>query len=154
MKKGSTLILRGVVVLLGLIILGLLVFVLPAGLMTDRTGFYKPILLGLYVPAIPFFIALWQTMKLLGHIDTNTAFTRAAVGCLGAIKYCAVVIATLFLIGLPYIYYAAQLDDAPGVMAIGCIIIFASFVIATFAAVLQGLLRSAVAIKSENDLTV
>ncbi|WP_219914085.1 DUF2975 domain-containing protein, partial [Bacillus paranthracis] len=37
---------------------------------------------------------------------------------------------------------------------IGMIIIFASMVIAVFAAVLQRLLKDAIDIKSENDLTV
>lgn len=48
----------------------------------------------------------------------------------------------------------AERDDAPGIIVIGLIIIFASMVIAVFAAVLQKLLKEAIAIKSENDLTV
>lgn len=42
----------------------------------------------------------------------------------------------------------------PGIAIIGFIIIFASVVIAVFAGVLQKLLRNALDIKSENDLTV
>jgi hypothetical protein len=55
---------------------------------------------------------------------------------------------------MPYIFYVADRDDAPGVSVIGFIIIFASFVIAVFAAVLERLLQNAIEIKSENDLTV
>ena len=47
-----------------------------------------------------------------------------------------------------------QRDDAPGIIIIGMIMIFASMVIAVFAAVLQRLLKDAIDIKSENDLTV
>jgi capsular polysaccharide biosynthesis protein len=47
-----------------------------------------------------------------------------------------------------------KLDDAPGAIVIGLVIIFASIVIAVFAAVLEKLLRTAIDIKSENDLTI
>ncbi|MGO4375941.1 DUF2975 domain-containing protein, partial [Paenibacillus sp. MCAF20] len=45
-------------------------------------------------------------------------------------------------------------DDAPGIILVGMVLIFASLVIAVFAAVLQKLLKEAIDIKSENDLTV
>jgi hypothetical protein len=154
MKQGSTTILRGVIILIGLIVLTLCVFVLPVGINSDNTGYYRPILLGLYVPAVPFFIALYQSMKLLRYIDNNTAFTALSVAAFKNIKYCAIIIGSLFVVGMPYIYQAADRDDAPGVMAIGLVVAGASFVIATFAALLQTLVQNAVDIKSENDLTV
>jgi hypothetical protein len=154
MKQGSTIFLRAVVILIGLFILALCVFALPIGIQTDQVGYYRPILWGLYLPAIPFFFALYQTMRLLGNIDRNEAFSELSVGTLKNIKYSAVGIATLFTAGMPYIYYAADKDDAPGVLAAALVIAFASLVIATFAAVLQKLIQNAVDIKSENDLTV
>jgi len=154
MKQGSTIFLRGVVILIGLIVLALCIFVLPAGIRTDITGYYRPILIGLYVPAIPFFYALYQAVKLLDYIDRNKAFSAASVGTLRSIKYCALLISGLFTAGMPYIFYAADRDDAPGVVLAGLIIVGASFVIATFAAVLEKLLQNAMDIKSENDLTV
>lgn len=154
MKRGSTIILRGVVILLGLIVLGLCVFALPAGILSDKTGYYRPILFGLYVPAIPFFLALKEALKLLGYIDKNKAFSSVSVNALSKIKYGALIISGLFAVGMPYIFYAAQRDDAPGVVLIGFVIIGASFVIATAAAVFQKLLQNAIDIKSENDLTV
>lgn len=154
MKQGSTIFLRGVVLILGLIVLGLCVFALPVGIRDDTTGGYRLILAGLYMPAIPFFIALYQTLKLLGYIDKNQAFSQASVDTLGHIKHCAVIIGGLFAAGMPYIYIVADKDDAPGVVMLGLVITFASLVIAVFAAVLQRLLGDAIAIKSENDLTV
>ena len=47
-----------------------------------------------------------------------------------------------------------DMDDAPGIVMIGLIIIFACMVIAVFAAVLQKLLKNAIAIKQENDYTI
>jgi hypothetical protein len=154
MKQGSTLILRGVVVILGLLVLVLCLVGLPAGILSDRTGYYRPILAGLYVPAVPFFIALYQALNLLDFIDSNKAFSQASVEALKKIKYCALIISVLFTLGMPYIFYAADRDDAPGVALVWFVIIGASFVIATAAAVFQRLFQNAVDIKSENDLTV
>lgn len=154
MKKGSTLFLKGVIYFIGLTVLAICVFVLPFGIQTDVTGLYGPILLGLYIPAIPYFFALYQALQLLTYIDKNKAFSELSVNALKNIKYCAIAISALFAAGMPYIYYAAEKDDAPGVIAIGLVITFASVVIATFAAVLQKLVQNGLDLKSENDLTV
>lgn len=154
MKQSSTLFLKFVIYLISITVLAVCVLVLPSGISSDVTGYYRPILLGLYLPAIPFYVALFQSLKLLNYIDQNQAFSNHSVEAFKKIKFCAIIIAALFTLGMPYIYYAAELDDAPGVIAVGLVIIFASVVIGTFAAVLQKLIENAVAIKSENDLTV
>lgn len=153
-KKGSTLFLRGVILLIGAGVLAICVFVLPHGIAAENDGYYRPIFLGLYVSAVPFFLVLYQTLKLLHYIDKNTAFSDLSVQSLKTIKYCAVTISTLFTIGLPYIYYAANRDDAPGVLALALVIILASAAIAVFTAVLQRLLKNAIDVKLENELTV
>ncbi|MBI1833506.1 MAG: DUF2975 domain-containing protein [Candidatus Andersenbacteria bacterium] len=154
MKRGSTMFLRGVIFAIGIGVLALCIFVLPAGISSDKTGYYRPILLGMYLPAIPFFVALYQALNLLKYIDKNKAFSPLSVKALKNIKYCALIISALYVAGMPLIIYAADRDDAPGAVAIGLVIIFASFVIAIFAAVLQALLQNVIEIKSENDLTV
>jgi hypothetical protein len=154
MNRGSTLFLKAVITLIGLSVLALCAYVLPFMITSDNTGYYRPILLGLYIPAIPFFIALYQSLKLLNYIDQNKVFSKVSVNALKYIKYCALAISGLFITGMPYIFYAADRDDAPGVVALGLVIIGASSVIATFSAVLQQLLQRAVKIKSENDFTV
>jgi hypothetical protein len=55
---------------------------------------------------------------------------------------------------MPFLIGIAQEDDAPGLAALGLVIVFAAFAIALFAAVLQKLLQEAIAIKSENELTI
>ena len=154
MKRGSTMILRAVIFLIGAGVLALCVIVLPAAIVSEEAGYYRPLLLGMYVPALPFFAALYQTLRLLSYIDQNKAFSPLSVKALKKIKYCAIAISVLYASGMPYIVYVADRDDAPGAVAIGLIIIFASFVIAVFAAVLERLLQNAIDIKSENDLTV
>lgn len=154
MKQSSTIFLRAAVLFIAAAVLAICIFALPSGIISPEASYYRPILLGLYLPAIPFLFALYQTLKLLGYIDKNTAFSESSVAALKNIKYCAIIIAGLFALGSPYILHAAQKDDAPGVFALGLVIIGASLVIAVFAAVLERLLQSAIAIKSENDLTV
>jgi hypothetical protein len=154
MRRSPTIILRAVLWLIGLLVLGFCAIALPAGLASDNTGYYKPILIGLYLPAVPFFIALHQAMKLLGYVDKNKAFTQASVEALKNIKLCAFVYCALFAAGQPYVFYAADRDDAPGVALIGFILIGVSFVIGTAAALFQRLFQNAVDIKAEHDLTV
>lgn len=154
MKQSSTLFLRTVVLLLGLIVLGLCLFVLPAGIGAEDAGGYRPILLGMYLPAIPFFIALFYAMKLLDYIDKAQAFSYQAVVALRRIKYNAIVISGLYAIGMPYIFWVAERDDAPGVVLIALVFTFGPLVIAVGAAVLQKLLQDALNMKSENELTV
>lgn len=108
----------------------------------------------LYATAIPFFFALYQTFRLLSYIDRNKAFSELSVTALKNIRNCAITISILYVVGMPLFFLLAEIDDAPGVILIGMVIIFASMVDAVFAAVLQKLLQNAIDIKSENDLTV
>jgi hypothetical protein len=153
-QTGSTVILRLAVLSFAAIILGLCLFALPAGIASDEFGLYRWILAGLYIPAIPFFYAIYHIMKLLQYIDQNTAFSDASVTALKRVKWCGGWIAGLLAAGMPYVYYVADKDDAPGVVALGCVLVGATIAFAVFAAVLQRLLQSAIDFKTENDLTV
>jgi hypothetical protein len=120
----------------------------------DYAYILYPIVIGMYVSAIPFFTALYQAFNLLSYIDKNEAFSELSVKALQKIKFCAMTISALYVIILPFVYIVAELDDAPGLIIIGMVPVFASLVMAVFAAVLQRLLQEAIHIKSENDLTV
>ena len=112
------------------------------------------IVTAMYLAAIPFFYALYQSLKLLSYIDKNKAFSMLSVRALRKITYCGVLIAAIFLAMEPFLYVWAEHDDAPGVILFGMIIAGASLTISVFAAVLQRLLRDAIKMKKENDLTV
>jgi MFS superfamily sulfate permease-like transporter len=150
MERGSTIFLKVAVILIGIPILALCIFWLP--------GFVNylpyPILIGVYTTAIAFFFALYQALKLLSYIDKNKAFSELSVNALKYIKYCAITISTIYAVLIPFLFPIADADDAPGLVAFPGIIVFASIVIGVFAAVLQKLLKEAIDIKSENDLTV
>ncbi|MBS4210217.1 DUF2975 domain-containing protein [Bacillus sp. FJAT-50079] len=158
--KRETIFLKFTVVLMGLPVLALCIFILPkiavffAELNPKLAFLQYPFLIGLYIAAIVFFVALYQTLKLLSYIDRNLAFSELSVQALKNIKYCAITISALFVVFMPLIYLMAEVDDAPGLILIGLVIIFACMVVAVFAAVLEKLLKNAIDIKSENDLTV
>jgi hypothetical protein len=154
MENRSTFFLRAAIYVIGLIVLALCIFAVPEGIRLDSSGHYRPLLLGLYITAIPFYVALYQAIKLLDYIDQNDAFSHFSVGSLRIIKRCAVIIGTLFAASLPYVYFVADKSDASIALVVGSVVAFASFVIAVFAAVLQKLLKNAINIKAENDLTV
>lgn len=154
MKQASTLFLRIVIIGIGAIMAFFCILAMSVALRSDNTDYYKPILICLSIPAIPFFIALWQSIKILNLIDAQKAFSAMSVRAFKNIRNCALIISGLFAVGMPLFYRAADQDDAPGVIVIGLIIALASFVIATFSAVLQKLVQNAVDIKHENDLTV
>ncbi|UQZ36220.1 DUF2975 domain-containing protein [Paenibacillus sp. PK3_47] len=160
MERGTTLFLKAAVILIGIPILALCIFVVPgiaefaAELYPDYAYIRYLIFIDLYAAAVPFYIALYQAFRLLSYIDKNKAFSDLSVRALKNIKYCAITISCLLTAGMPLFYLMAEKDDAPGIIVIGLILIFASMVIAVFAAVLQKLLKEAIELKSENDLTV
>ena len=160
MKRGSTHFLRLAIFGLGAIVLALCVFALPEVWRGGSAEFPAAsrsvflIVIGLYMSAAPFFIALRQALKLLAYIDGNTAFSDASVEALRVIKRCAVVISGIFIAFVPLLIPIAGADDAPGVVVFGAVIACAPVTVAVFAALLERLLRDAIAIKSENDLTV
>lgn len=159
MKLGSTLFLKFVLFLIAVLALTfLLVFPHFEGRNANATVFEvyfnDPFLAYSYLSSIPFFFALLQGFKILGYIEKNKAFSDVTVKALRNIKFSALILAGCILLAMPYIFILAQSDDAPGVVLIGIVIVFASVVVATAAAVFQKLLQNAVDIKSENDLTV
>jgi hypothetical protein len=160
MNQGSTFFLKIAVILMGIPVLALCIFLVPelgnyaAELYPDIVYIKYLIFIVLYAAAGPFYIALYQAFKLLSYIDKNKAFSIISVRALKNIKYCAITISILYVVGMPLLYLIAEKDDAPGIILIGLVIIFASMVITFFAAVLQKLLKEAIDIKSENDLTV
>jgi hypothetical protein len=163
MKSSSTLFLKVAVIFIGIPVLALCLFLLPqianeaneaAERGSDLAFVVYGILIVMYVSVIPFYFALYQSFNLLSYIDKNQAFSELSVTALKKIKNCAIIISGLYVVALPLVYIIAEWDDAPGLILIGMVMIFAPMVIAVFAAVLQRLLQEAIDIKSENDLIV
>ncbi|MFP5108671.1 DUF2975 domain-containing protein [Neobacillus sp. C211] len=159
MKQVTTLVLKLAVIFIGILVLALCMFLVPhmanfaAKLYPNIAPMKYLVFIVMYGAAVPFYFALYQAFNLLRYIDENTAFSELSVKALKNIKCCAITISGLYVLGLPLFHFIAKKVDPPiGLM--GLIIIFASLVIAVFAAILQRLLQEAINIKSENDLTV
>ncbi|MEH7000903.1 DUF2975 domain-containing protein [Priestia megaterium] len=159
MKQGTTLFLKITVILIGIPVLALCIFLVPkvgnfAGELYPDMAYMKSLVfIVMYGAAVPFYFALYQAFNLLRYIDGNTAFSELSVKALKNIKCCAITISGLYVISSPLFYFIGKKIDPP-IGLVGIIIIFASLVLAFFAAVLQRLLKEAIDIKSENDLTV
>ncbi|WP_080873727.1 DUF2975 domain-containing protein [Oceanobacillus timonensis] len=160
MPKSSTVFLKTVVYLMGLLIFVLSIFLIPQFInnISDGPSMVKwviyPIIIGFLLTTIPYYMALYQALRLLKLIDKNDAFSESAVFTLKKIKQYALIITGIYIVMMPFIYIFAEKDDAPGAIIIGFVPMFASFVIAVFASVLQKILKNALDIKTENDLTV
>ena len=159
MKQVTTLFLKLAVIFIGIPVLALCIFLVPhmanfaAKLYPNIAPMKYLVFIVMYGAAVPFYFALYQAFNLLRYIDENTAFSELSVRALKNIKCCAITISGLYVLGLPLFHFIAKKVDPP-IVLMGLIIIFASLVIAVFAAILQRLLQEAINIKSENDLTI
>lgn len=159
MKRMPTLFLKFAIVVVALVSLAICTIVIPGfGIANsdepDFVQFIFPILICILTAFIPFFVALCQTWKILGYIDRNVAFSDISVKALKNIRNCAFAACGVLSVNLIFFYNFAEKEDAPGFIVIGMALVFASFVIAIFAAVLQMLFKEAIDIKTENELTV
>ena len=158
MKRGSTIFLQIIIVLIGVGALALLLWEphiegRNAHATLFQIYFKDPFLAYAYMASIPFFVALYQAIKVLGYIQHNKAFSPAAVKALRTIKFCAIAIIA-FVAGAEVFIMLHTSDDRAGGVFMGVLITFGSIIIATAAATFQRILQNAVDIKSENDLTV
>lgn len=159
-KGVPTIFLKAVIILIGIVALALCVFSFPhiwVGGHQELPQFahlVTPGLIGIYATIIPFLFALYQAFKLLRLIDQSDAFSASAIRALHSIKLCAIAMTALYAVALPLAFVIAQLDDAPGLVLIATAFACSPLIVATFAAVLQKLVRSAVDMKTEHDLTI
>ncbi len=144
--KLHTLFLKITVVIIGLPVLVLCLFGLTrlANVSVEYASLLYPVLIGMYISSIPFFIALYQAFKLLSYIDKDNAFSEVSVMALKNIKYCGIIIGVIYGVCMPFIFLIAEKDDAPGLVLIGLAFTFASIVVAVFASVLQKLLEDVI----------
>lgn len=160
MKKGSTIFLQIVIALIGI---GVSAFLLWEPQLEGRNVnatqfeiyFKDPFLAYIYAAFVPFFVSLYQAIKLLSYARRDEIFSVRSVRALRIIKYCASITAMFIIGALAYIFiFVRGTDDIAGGVAMGVFIILVSAVIAAAAAVFERILQNAVDIKSENDLTV
>lgn len=160
MKRGSTLLLRLAVTVIGLGVAALCAFLLPliwqaAYIEYPQNGYaVRTVVAAMYVAAVPFYLGIYKGWLTLNDIDKNKAFSMRSVKSLNTISLCAGIISVIYIFCLPFFYIWAQSDDAPGLVLIGLFFVGMPLIISVAVALLARLLAEAVTIKSENDLTV
>src|SRR5690606_7118193 len=127
MERASTLLLKMAVFLLAspaiaFILLGL-PYLIQNPFNTTYAHILYPIVIGISLTMIPFFFALYQAYKLLHYIDKRQAFSQISVYALNKIKCCAWFISGIYIVILPFLYFVAELNDAPGIMVIGIVVV-------------------------------
>ena len=159
MKKSSIIFLKTVIVLIGIVAIAVMIrFPLTEGraVNLDLLSIYSdPFIVYGYLASIPFFVALYQTFKLLGYIRENKVFSLSSVKALRNIKYCAIVMSILIVMaGLCISIFHAKDDDPAGFIAMCIVATFISIVIAITVTMLEGILQKEINIKPENNPTV
>jgi hypothetical protein len=158
MKRGSTVFLRFIIILIALAVLvGMVWFPQTEGRAAnlDLVSIYAdPVIIYMYISSIPFFVGLYQAFKLLNLIDANKAFSQNAVNTLKKMKFASLSLIGFIAGAILYLRFFGQGEDAAGPMALGIYLSVAFGVVATAAGVFQKLFQNAVDLKSENDLTV
>ncbi|MEI7735416.1 MAG: DUF2975 domain-containing protein [Ferruginibacter sp.] len=156
MKLRSTIFLQAVTVLIGIAALFVMIRIpLTEGRAAtlDLLSIYTdPFILYGYAAAIPFFITLYTTFKLLGYIAQNKAFSPNSVKALKRIQYCAILLVLLIVLAAVIIrLFHNNEDDPAGFIALCIAAGFVTIVVATAAAMFAKILQDGIDIKSKNE---
>lgn len=81
--------------------------------------YFYPILLAIYLSAVPFFTGLFYGHRFLRQTNSAAQETGAVVQTLRKIKICAISYGILFLLVIPFWIGLAEADDAPGALFFG-----------------------------------
>jgi hypothetical protein len=160
MKRGSTIFLQIVILLLGAGVLALLLWEPHLeGRNVNATQFeiyFKDLFLAyIYFAFVPFFVGLYHGFKILGYARRDEIYSQRSVRALRIIKYCALSTAIFILGAEAYLFiFIRGTDDIAGGVMMGVFVILVCAVSGTAAAVFERILQNAVDIKSEYDLTV
>src|SRR5262245_26245687 len=120
MKRGPSLFLRAVLVLVGI---AALVFLLWEPHLEGRNAhatlfeiyFKDPFLAYAYVGSIPFFVGLYHGFKVLAHTGGSKEFSASSVRSLRTIKHCALALIGFVAVGEVFILMGHD-DDHAGVL--------------------------------------
>lgn len=160
MKRLSTLFLKIAIITIVLGVTTFCIFVLPTVWREVQPNFPSysyavyAVLIALYAAALPFYIACYNAWKLLKYINKGDTFTTKSVKTVRNIALSAGIICAIYIFALPFFYIWGDLDDAPGLIVIGMVLVGAPMIVAVFGFLLQKLLGEATELKSENELTV
>ncbi|UOQ46372.1 DUF2975 domain-containing protein [Halobacillus salinarum] len=157
-KSGSAFFLKVIAILIGIAVLAVCIYWLPAAARRDaieRPGDYSlyPLLVCAYGVCITFSVVLYQVFKLLTNIEKNNAFSELSLHSLKLIKKCAFAVIFFILLAIVYLKVLTQFtgDDPAGPISLGLMGILATSVVAAFMDVLQKPLKNVLDEQLKND---
>lgn len=147
MSRIATIFLQGVIILIGI---GALAFLLWEPHVEGRNinatlfqiYFKDPFLAFVYAGSIPFFVALFQGLKLIQFVGDNRVITIPAIKAVQTIRYCALTLICFIAIAEVIILFNDSDDRAGGVM-IGVALTFGSSIVAAASYLFEGSLKDA-----------
>jgi hypothetical protein len=137
MKRSSALFLQGVILLVGLVTLGLLLWEphlegRNAHATTFEIYFKDPFLAYVYVGSVPFFLALFRAFALFGNVRQNGSFSPVTLDALRAIKRCGMALFG-FVVGALIIILVSGAGEPGGIFMCVLAALVASVIAATAA---------------------
>src|SRR5258708_24736985 len=112
LKRSSTLFLKVVVCLIGIVALaGLIWFPQTEGRATNLSLisiYTDPFIIYIYIASTPFFVGLYQAFKLLNFIEANKAFSQGAVNTLNNMKFASLSLISFIALAEFYIRFFAH----------------------------------------------
>jgi len=150
MKRSFWLYLMNILAILFIVIMGLTLVTLPFIIdkYTEITGkiISNPVWVKifLYLTAIPFAALLIMVKKLVNNIFRKDPFCQSSITALNVISICAFLDFILYAFGTAFL-----LKDL-----MSLVFTIAAFMIGITSLILSQLVKSAIAIKQENDLTI
>lgn len=147
MKKAASIFLQLVTILIGI---GALAFLLVEPQFEGRAVdldllsiYTDPFIIYAYIAAIPFFIILYKTFRLLWYTRHNTICSPASSKALQTIQYCALAMIAFVIGGEIWIMLTHGNDDATGGFFMGVLIIGISLIIAAGSKVSEQIIEQA-----------
>ena len=152
MKRSTIAILQTVVILIGIAAVALLLWEPQLEGRNAHASWYQiyfndPFLAFVYLASTPFFVALYQGVKVLGYADRQSEFQQDGARALRTIRSCA--IATLvFVVAGELIIMFNDSDDRAGGVFMGLLVATGSVLIALAATRFERMWRNAAVTRS------
>ncbi len=148
MKSSSATFFQMLIVLMGLGVLGLLLWEphlegRNAHATTFEIYFNDPFLAYVYVGSIPVFLALYQAFELIGRARRIGGFSRETLNALQIIKWCAVAVVCFVAGAMVFIIVFGDGEDRPAGVFMCLLVAFGASVAAAAAAMFARSLRGA-----------
>lgn len=100
------------------------------------------------------FSALFYLYQMVSLIGNEQAFSNQILPLAKKLNQRMVGMAVTFCGILPFVYRVAELDDAPGLIIVGLMIVSIPFSLVVFGKIVEELFKQAVYLKRDQDLTI